>query len=133
MLYSISNETMQSYRDYNQCGGVNYNSLKEYLNRCSFKFDCFNKYHMIRSLEIGFFLFFKKVKSAMEEDECIYYELKMNSNICRYFRGNINNPRDIECCRNHCSLLQDKELMQDGIQPLVRRHGALKPKERYGK
>lgn len=64
----------------------------------------------------------------MESDECDYIEIK--NGICKYFIGNKNNPRDIECCHNHCSLIANKDLMQDDIQPLVRRHGAMTQKHR---
>jgi len=62
----------------------------------------------------------------MESDECDFYELKKNNKLCKYFQGDILNKGDINHCYKHCSLMENKELMQDGIQPLIRRHGVLK-------
>jgi hypothetical protein len=63
----------------------------------------------------------------MEPDECEYIELNKNQ-ICKYFVGNSKNQRDIECCYNHCSLKANKKLMQDGVQPLIRKHNRLTQK-----
>jgi len=64
----------------------------------------------------------------MDEETCDYYELKKNSSFCKHFIGDMFCSWDTGHCSHYCSLLEDKKLMRDNIQPLVRVHGALRHK-----
>jgi hypothetical protein len=62
----------------------------------------------------------------MDEEICDYYEpIGRKDKLCKHFIGDKNKQRDIERCRHYCSVMESKQLMEEG-QVFRRVKGALR-------